>query len=395
MDALSHLRDEYVIKAADDDAGDDAGEVVAAVEAFSEKVDKKLGTLTDEVKAARAEAKAAKDRADELETKLNRPGRSGSGSEPTEEVKAFGVYLRHGDKGAGAEIVKTLRVSVDPQGGYLAPPEFNLEFVRDLTLLSPVRSVASVRTTGSASVIYPKRTGITNAAWRGEAAAQTSTDPTFGQVEVPVREVNTYVDISNQLLADSGGSAEAEVRQALAEDFAAKEGAAFVSGDGIVAPEGFLTNTDVAYTATGVSGGFAASNPADNLITLFYALPAQYRNMGTWGMNGTVLAAVRKFKDSQGQYLWQPALVAGQPETILGRPVVEMPDMPDIAANSYSVVFGDFATAYRIVDRVDLSILVNPYIQATNGITRFHATRRVGGGVIQPKAIRRLKFGTS
>lgn len=379
---------EYEYKA--DDGGEDIGAADAAL--VIKSIDNLKTGVIDKVKQAMDDAKAAREIAETLQAAANRPGARGTGSAPTEEMKAFGVYLR---KGPAAEEVKTLRVSVDPQGGFLAPSEFTTEFIRDLILVSPMRSIASVRTTSAPSVIYPKRTGITNAAWRGEAAAQTSSEPTFGQVEVPVREINTYVDVSNQLLADSGGSAEAEVRMALADDFGQKEGAAFINGDGVLAPEGILVNADVAYTPTGVSGDFAASNKADNLITLFYALPAQYRNAGTWVMNSSLLAEVRKFKDGQGQYLWQPALVAGQPETILGRPVLEMPDMPDKGANSFSVVFGDFASAYRIVDRIDLSILVNPYVQATSGITRFHATRRVGGAVIQPKAIRRLKFAAS
>lgn len=109
-------------------------------------------------------------------------------------------------------------------------------------------------------------------------------------------------------------------------------------------------------------------------------------------MSGTTLAAIRKLKDGQGNYLWQPSHQAGQPETILGRPVAEAVDMPEVEADALPVLFGDFATAFRIVDRVGLSILVNPYIRATEGITRIHATRRVGAGVVQPKALRKLKM---
>ena len=124
-------------------------------------------------------------------------------------------------------------------------------------------------------------------------------------------------------------------------------------------------------------------------------MPAAYRARGSWLMNGGTLAKLRTMKDGQGNYLWQPSYQAGQPEMILGRPVVEAVDMPDVAANAYPIVFGDFATAYRIVDRLALSVLVNPYIRATDGICRIHATRRTGAGVVQAKALRKLKMATS
>ena len=138
------------------------------------------------------------------------------------------------------------------------------------------------------------------------------------------------------------------------------------------------------------------TNPADLLITHMYALPAAYRARGTWLMNGSTLAAIRKLKDgTTGVYLWQPSYAAGAPETILGRPVIEVPDMDDIGAGAEPIAFGDFTTAYRIVDRVALSILVNPYLRATDGITRIHATRRVGAAVVQAAAIRKVRCATS
>jgi len=325
-----------------------------------------------------------------VETKANRPGDGSDKKEDaTAERKAFGTYLRFGNQ-APADELKALVVSTDTQGGYFAPAEMSTEFLRDLVEVSPVRPIASVRSTGAPSVIYPKRTSGTNALWKGETHAQSESGLGLGQAEIPVREINTYVDISNQLLADSGGSAEAEVRMALAEDFGKKEATAFVNGSGPLQPEGFMVNADIAYTVN----GHATILSADALITLLYALPATYRNAGRWAMNGTTLATIRKLKDGQGNYLWQPAYVAGQPETILGRPVAEMIDMPDVAADAFPILYGDFA-AYRIVDRVGLSVLVNPYLLATQGMTRIHATRRVGGAVLQAARFRKLKMATS
>ena len=127
---------------------------------------------------------------------------------------------------------------------------------------------------------------------------------------------------------------------------------------------------------------------------MMYALPAMYRNAGTWMMNGTTMGIVRTLKDGDGRFLWQPSFQAGQPETILGRPVIEAVDMPDIASGAFPILFGDFS-AYRIVDRLAMSMLVNPYLLATKGLTRIHATRRVGGRVIQAARFRKLKMATS
>lgn len=331
------------------------------------------------------------ERLDKLEAKMNRPGTGGeTKGEPSLEQKAFGAYMRHGDR-APADELKVLTVSSDTQGGFLAPSEMSTEFIRDLVEFSPIRTLATVRTTTAPAVSYPKRTGITNAKWKGETQAQEGSEPSFGQAEIVIREVNTYVDVSNQLLADSGGAAEAEVRLALAEDFGQKEGLAFVSGDGVTAPEGLLTAAGIGETLN----GHATNLSADQLIALMYALPAAYRARGSWLMNGGTLAKLRTLKDGQGNYLWTPSYQEGQAEMILGRPVVEAVDMPDVAAGAFPILFGDFATGYRVVDRLALSILVNPYLLATNGITRIHATRRTGAGVVQAKALRKLKMATS
>lgn len=371
---------------------DTPDDLAAATQAVEE-----IRTASEQFRTSQTEAlRTVTDRLAAVETRLNRPGtqQQENRDEPTAERRAFGTYLRLGNT-APAEELRTLIVSSDPQGGYLAPAELSSEFIRDLVEFSPIRPLATVRTTSAPSVSYPRRTGITNAKWKGEGQSQESSEPGFGQVEVPIREINTFTDISNQLLADSGGAAEAEVRLALAEDFGQKEGLAFVKGAGNLQPEGIMANVDVGYTASG-NASTLGTNPADLLISHMYALPAAYRARGTWLMNGSTLASIRKLKDgTTGVYLWQPSYQAGQPETILGRPVIEIPDMDDIGAGKEPILFGDIATAYRIVDRVALSILVNPYLRATDGITRIHATRRVGAAVVQAAAIRKVRCATS
>jgi HK97 family phage major capsid protein len=388
---MQHLMKSALLSAVamDIKGDDDANEIVTkALDDLTKSVDDRLKVI--ETKAA--DSAKLDDRLKALETKANRPG---GGDDVTQkeadavEKKAFGSYLRLGNN-APAEELKALIVSSDPQGGYLAPREMSAEFIRDLVLVSPVRSVASVRSTSSPSVSYPKRTGITNAKWKGETQEQEASEPSFGQAEVAVKEMNTYVDISNQLLADSAGEAESEVRLALSDDFGQKEGRAFVNGSGALEPEGFMTNANIGS----IANGHATVLAADAVMRLAYSLPAAYRNQATFGMNGTTLGLLRLLKDGQGNYLWQPSFQAGQPETILGRPVIELPDMPDIASGSFPIIFGDFS-GYRIVDRLSLSILVNPYLLATNGITRIHATRRVGAGVLQAAKFKKLRMATS
>lgn len=367
---------------------EDASAIVQkALDDLTKSVDDRLKEVESKT-AANDNTKIAA-RLDAIELKVARPTQDAANdNEPTAERKSFATYLRRGDA-TPADEIKTLTVSSDPGGGYLAPSEMSTEFVRNLVEFSPIRQYASVRTSGAPSVKYPKRTGVTNAQWEGEQEDAESSEPTFGQIDVVSHKLTTYVDISNELLADSGGAAEAEVRLALAEDFGKKEAVSFVNGSGVKQPEGIMSNADILNTVN----GHATNLSADKLVDLLYALPAAYRNApgAAWAMNGSTLAAVRKLKDgTTGTFLWQPSFQAGQPETLLGKPVVEFVDMPDIGDGNYPIIFGDWS-AYRIVDRLALSVLVNPYLLATKGVTRIHGTRRVGGRVMQAERFRKLK----
>lgn len=337
-----------------------------------------------EVVELRSQLAELRSTVEQLEIRAQRPGRQTE--QPSEQRAAFATYLRFGVQ-TPVEQQRALTVSSDPNGGYLAPAEMSTEFLRDLVEYSPIRSVASVRTTGAPSVKYPKRTSITNARWEGETEEAQASTVTFGQTEVEIHGVRTFVDISNELLMDSAGAVEAEVRLALAEDYGEKEAVGFVNGSGVKEPFGFMSDPDIAFT----TNGHATNLAADALINLMYALPATYRNRGAWSMNGTTLATIRKLKDGQGNYLWQPSYQAGQPETILGRPVVEMKDMPDVADGAFPIIYGDWQ-AYRIVDRLALSIMSDPYTLATRGMTRIHANRRTGGRVLQAARFRKLKM---
>lgn len=346
---------------------------------------KAVGAVAPAVTAALA---PVLERLDAMEAKANRPGgKTETEAEPTAERKAFQSYLRLGDRAPELDL-KALSMAADGQGGYLAPPEFSAEIFRDLVEFSPIRSVASVRGTTAPSVIYPTRKPFGNATWDDELDDITPTpDGDFmGQTEVTLRGLSTYVDVNNVLLQDAP-QVETEVRAALTEDYAKKESVAFVNGSGTTQPEGVMTNGSILFT----KNGHATVLAADALITLLYAMPATYRNAGVWAMNGSTLAAVRKLKDGQNNYLWQPSYQAGQPEMILGRPVLEVLDMPDIGAGTFPILYGDFS-GYRIVDRQALTFLVDPYTRAVNKQTRYHSTRRLGARVLMPAKFRKLKM---
>ena len=377
-----------------DETGNEGGEPdpVKAIEELSTVLTGKMDGFT-------AELKKVKLKVDAEIAKRNRPGtESKSGDEQAAlEKKAFTTFLRKGREALGADEVKSLRVSDDTQGGYLAPPEFSREVDKNVVQFSPVRQAARVGATASGSVIVPRRTGRPTAAWVGETETRSATEAAYGQVEIPIDEIACYVDVSNKLLEDAAVDVAAEVAFDLAEEFGRAEGAAFISGNGVKKPLGLLNDTGIAYTPSGVAAALtdATHNGIDALLDLYYALAPFYRGRGVWMANGKTTAVLRKIKDTTGQYLWQSAVTADQPATFLGRPIVEAVDLPDIGAGVLPILFGDFASAYRIYDRISLSLLRDPYSQATSGLTRFHARRRVGARVVRAEAVRSLKIATS
>ncbi len=325
----------------------------------------------------------------EMETRMNRPG-FGTGNAPVEislERRAFTNFLRIGREVMNAEEVRALIVGDDVKGGYLAPAEFVAEVIKGIVDISPIRQAVRVGSTSKGSVILPKLTGRPTATWVGEDEDRTETTMTYGQLEIPTHELACYIDVSLRLLEDSAINVESEIANEVAQEFAVKEGSAFSNGDGAKKPLGVQRVAIPEF----VNGHATVVNP-DSLIALMYALPAVYRNNGSWLMNATTLGKVRVMKDGQGNYLWQPGIQAGQPSTLLGRPIIEDPTMPDIANGTFPIIYGDFDKLYRIYDRVGLSILRDPYTQATKGMVRFHARRRVGGGPVLLEAARKLKM---
>ncbi|MCK1313707.1 phage major capsid protein [Bradyrhizobium sp. 23] len=343
-------------------------------------------------KASNDNDAAQKKRIDDLELRLNRPGgHANDNKEPTDETKAFEKYIRRGAEALGEE-VKSLRVSDNTAGGYLSPDEFNAELDRNVVLFSPVRQVARVLPTGAPAVLWPKRLSGFTASWVGETGARPETTATFGQSRYPIFELAAWVDVANAMLEDSTFDVASMLSFEFAQEFGLEEGKAFVNGASALSPSGFMQDAGVAYTPT----TSATAVLPDSLFDIYHAVKSPYRANAVWGMNSNTLGYVRKLKDGQGNYLLSHGGVANAPiTTILGNPVVEMPDMPDIAGGAFPIVFGDFSQGYRIFDRVSLSVLRDPYSQATNGATRFHGRRRVAGGVGKAEAIRKLKVSVS
>lgn len=330
----------------------------------------------------------------DLETRMARPRGTGN---PTDdelpiERRAFTNFLRLGDNRMHAEEARALIVGDDTKGGYLAPADFQAEVIKGIVEISPIRQAVRVGSTAAGSVILPKRTSRPTAYWVGEDEDRNETNIAYGQIEIPIHEIAVYIDVSQRLLEDSAINVESEVAGDLAVEFAAIESIAFTNGNGVKRPLGIMNVAGIPEVPNG--SGTALIN-SDALIKLMYSAPQAYRNNGSWMMNSTTLGAVRVLRDGAGAYLWQPGLQAGQPSTLLGRPVIESLDMPDAAAGSFPILYGDFDKAYRIYDRVGMSIIRDPYTQATKGLVRFHARRRVGGGPILTEALRKLKMTVS
>jgi HK97 family phage major capsid protein len=322
-----------------------------------------------------------------------------------EHRSAFEAYIRGGAEGnLKALEAKALSVGSGPDGGYLVPNQVEAEIGRRLAVISPIRSIATVRTVSTSTYKKPFRTAGPATGWVAETAARPQTNsPVLAELSYPTMELYAMPSATQTLLDDAVVDIDSWLAEEIDTVFATQEGAAFVNGDGTTRPKGFLNVTAVAesawswgnlgYLATGVAGAFAASNPSDVLIDLIYSLKAGYRQNAVFVMNRKVQAAVRKFKDADGNYLWTPPASADARATLAGFPVVEAEDMPDIAANSLSIAFGDFRRGYLVVDRQGVRVLRDPY--SAKPYVLFYTTKRVGGGVQDFDAIKLLKFAVS
>ncbi|WP_336965431.1 phage major capsid protein [Sphingobium aquiterrae] len=313
-------------------------------------------------------------------------------------------YLRQGLE-AGVEL-KSFSGATGAAGGYAVPREIDQMIDAALKGASPIRSVANVVKTGSAGYRKLVTSGGVVSGWASETGARAETGtPTFNEIAPPSGELYANPAASQAMLDDAQFDVEGWLAGEIAREFAVAEGTAFVSGNGTNKPKGFLTYTTTAeadavrafgslqYVASGAAGGFAASSPQDRLIDLVQSLKAPYRQGAVFVMNAATLARIRKFKTSDGAFLWQASLSVGQPDTLLGYPVVEAEAMPDVAADSLSIAFGNFAAGYVIAERNETSILRDPF--SNKPFVHFYAVKRVGGAVANSEAIKLMKFAAS
>lgn len=360
--------------------------------AIADKFDelKKGGTTETEFLEFKKKADA---RLDEIETKMNRlpvevPKAEGE-NEKSAEHKALDQWMRKGI--VGPEEVKVLRISDDTGAGYLASPEISNELLKTLIEYSNIRSIARVRPTSNVEIWVRKRTGTFAARHVGETETKTETTGlTYGMEKIPNHELYADVIISNQELEDSDFNLEAEIAMESGEQFGVAEGTDFVKGDGVNKAEGFLTNA--AVIAALVDGDTMGDLSVTDILNLYYALKEPYVANATWLMRRATVQKVVLFKDAANHYIWMPSLVTKMPQTILGRPILECPDMPAVADNAYAVAFGNFRIGYTISDRLQISILRDPYSKKMQGAVEFTVRKRVGGQVVQAEAIKILKI---
>ncbi len=315
--------------------------------------------------------------------------------------KAFNAYLRSGDDDAlrGLDIeAKALSSSVNSDGGFLVDPQTSDTVASILNSTASIRSIASVVHVEATSYDVLIDTTDVGAGWATETGAVAETDtPQIDRITIPLHELSALPKASQRLLDDSAFDIEGWLASRIADRFARAEAAAFVNGDGIDKPTGFLSHPKVddaawswgnlGYKATGIDGGV----DADGIVDLVYALGAEYRANATFVMNSKTAGVLRKLKDADGRFLWSDGLAAAEPARLMGYPVLIVEDMPDPATDAYAVAFGDFAAGYTIAERPDLRVLRDPFSAKPHVL--FYATKRVGGDVSDFAAIKLLKFG--
>lgn len=386
------------------------GEVLATFEAFKQANDERLGEIEArhsadivlEEKVARIDAALEQQKSALNRLHLN-DQRAPLDARGTAGSTGLQAYMRSGDSAVLAE-AKSLSAGSPVDGGYVVPQETENRIERLLSEASPMRTIASVRQTSASLFRKPMSRGGAAAGWVSENAARPETaSPTLDLLDFPAAELYAMPAATQQLLDDAMVDLDQWLAEEVRDVFAAQESAAFISGDGVNKPRGLMSYTmaasgsqtwgELGYVATGVAGGFAASDPGDALIDLVYAPATGYRANGRFLMNRRTVSAVRRFKDADGHYLWQPSLSEAGSSTLLGYPVVEAEDMPDIATDSFAIAFGDFAKGYLIVDRQGVEVLRDPY--SAKPYVLFYTTKRVGGGVQDFNAIKLMKFGLS
>lgn len=358
------------------------------------KINNLLDAQEEKSQAKFRELNEKASRVEELEEKYNSLEadlKRGIGGEEkqakTQELKAFETYLRKNSSLLGEEL-KYLRTDIDSQGGYLLPNELDSEIIKKITEISNIRSVARIRPMSSKSLGMPTRSTIVSVGMVGEGQEDTESNSTYGLEKLYAKKGQVTIASTIEELEDASFDIATLIMQDAGEEFAKLEGTQFTIGSGAGNNcEGFMTNANIAE----VNSGSASGITFDSLITLTGELKTGYNPI--FGMNRKTLAIVRKLKDGNGQYLWQAGnLSAGVPNQILGHNYIEIPDMPDVGAGLFPIIYGDFRRGYTIGDRKGLTMVRDEVTQKKKGKVEFTFYKRFAGMVTLPESFVKLKI---
>ena len=368
----------------------DKGTLSAEDDATYSRMEQEITDLGKEI--ARMERREALDA--ELNRPMNKPltGKPMTGNDTAKTGRATDEYRQNfwnamRAKAPMPSVLNALQIGTDSEGGYLVPDEFERTLVQALEEENIFRQLAKVIRTSSGDRKIPVVATKGTASWIDEEGAFVESDDAFSQVSIGAYKLGTLIKVSEELMNDSIFDLESYISAEFARRIGAKEEEAFFTGDGSGKPLGILAASGGAET--GVTAASATSITADELMDLFYSLKAPYRKNAVWVLNDSTIKAIRKLKDNSGQYLWQPSLVAGTPDTILGRPVKTSAFVPAIGASQKTIAFGDFQY-YWIADRQGRSFRRLNELYAANGQVGFLGTQRVDGKLILPEAIKVL-----
>lgn len=342
----------------------------------------------------------------ELAKKANRPAVAGQGElteEQIEHKQKLSAYMRKGEEAGLHELErKAMNRASDPDGGYLVTSEMDADIDRVAGTIATLRGLATVRTIGGRGYKKLVKTRGVSGGWLGEQDDSSETNaPQYAEIEIIAHKEYAEPWVSNEMLEDAEYDLEADLASESGITFSELEGAGFITGTGVKQPRGILSYGSVVnssyawgsigHVVSGAAGAFAASNPGDSFIDLQHALKQQYRNGAYWLMNDATLSQVRQIKDGAGNfYLWNPDPGAGFGGALLGAPVSVDDNMPDMAANSLSIAFGNFRRGYTVVDRRGIAVIRDNVTK--KGVTKFHLSKRVGGDVTNFEAIKVMKF---
>mgnify|MGYP001369220511 FL=1 len=355
------------------------------------KMEKDLDDLTNEIKRL--------ERKDMIESELNKPVSNPITAKPMTSdkedektgrasnayKKSFWNVMRN--KHSNTQILNALQEGTDSEGGFLVPDEFEHTLIESLEEENIFRKLAHVITTSTGDRKIPVVASKGSASWVDEEGTINDSDDAFTQVSIGAYKLGTLIKVSNELLNDSVFNLEAYISKEFGRRIGTKEEDAFFNGNGVGKPVGIFNATGGAQT--GITTASATEIKADEIIDLFYSLKASYRKNAVWIVNDSTIKAIRKLKDANGNYLWQPALTSGTPDTLLGRPVYTSSYVPTIAAGAKTIAFGDFSY-YWIADRQGRNFKKLSELYAATDQTGFVATQRVDGKLILPEAIKVL-----